>query len=164
MQGWGTQRRGSQILFFWTGSSISLFRALSANFHPTSLGFSDPGLPGFDHYVPYNSSFFYQQTRRKPFSLLVASSSGSLDVDLLLWLQAQSIVLRARHIPAVFDRVSRSLIQSKSVNNDRGESSFRDRDLRLGTPTEDMFVTVCDTSVHVSDSGTTSSGGRCSVL
>ena len=40
---------------------------------------------------------------------------------------------------------------------------LRDRDPRLGIPTEDMFVTVGKISVHVSDSGATSTGGRCSV-
>ena len=162
-QGWGIHMRDSQILAFWTARSISLFKALSGNFRPTSLGFSVPGLPGFDHYVQYNCRFFYQQTRRDPFSLLVASSSGSLDVDLLMWLQPQNIVLRAKHIPVVFDRVSRSLIHTKSANNNSVESPLQDHDSRLGTPTVDMFVTVRNTSAHVSDSESTSTGGRCSV-
>ena len=82
--------------------------------------------------------------------------------------EAQSIVLRARHNPAVFDQVGRFLIQTDSANNARGKSPFRDCDPRLGTPTADMFVTVCNISVQVSDSdsGATSTGGtcRCSVF
>ena len=63
-----------------------IVKCLNGDFHPTSLGFRDPGLP--------YRSFFCQRTRRALY-LLVASSSGSLDVKLVVWLQAQSVVLRA---------------------------------------------------------------------
>ena len=65
----------------------------------------------------------------------------------------------------MFDQASRSLIQTDQANNDGVEPPCQDRDPRLGTPTADTFATVRDTPVQVSDSvsGTTSTGGRCSV-
>ena len=83
------------------------------------------------------------------------------------------MVLRARHTPAIFDQASRSLIQTDLANNNRVELSCQDHDPGLGTPTAaETFSTVqqwthlqqsATTPVQVSDSGATSTGGRCSV-
>ena len=126
-----------KISVFWTTSSISLFRALSGNFSPASLVFRYPQLHGFDHYGQYKLEGTHS---------LSLSSSGPL-----MWLQAQNIALRPRHIPPVFDCVTRLLIQTNSANNNRVESPFRDHDPGLGTPAVDMFGHP-SSSVHVSDS------------
>ena len=73
------------------------------------------------------------------------------------------MVLRARHAPAMFDQVSRSLNQTNLANIDRVEPPCQDRDPGLGTPTAadtfatarlrvDAFATVRGTLVQVSSS------------
>ena len=57
-------------------AQYQLFGIQSRNFCPTSLGFSAPGPPGFDHYGQYNSSI----NKQGGTPLLVASSGGSLYV------------------------------------------------------------------------------------
>ena len=55
---------------------------------PTALGPSAPGPPGYDRYRQFNSSL-----------ICISPALLRLTVKLLLWLEAQNIIVRARHIP-----------------------------------------------------------------
>ena len=79
----------------------------------TSLGFSAPGPPGLDSYGQFDSSFLYQQARRDPVHTLLR-----LAVELFMWLQAQNIVVRARHIPGCLNVIA-DHSRPKSADNDR---------------------------------------------
>ena len=78
-----------------------LFGVQGSSLCPTALGPSAPGPPGYDRYGHFDSSFVYQQTRRDPFPHLV-----QLTVKLLLWLEAQNITVRARHIPGCLNKIA----------------------------------------------------------
>ena len=84
-----------------------------------------------------------------------------------MWLQAQDIVLRARHIPGclnviIADRLSRPNQLILTV-----ESKFRDCHFPVLGNSKGGHVCRCPqhppTSVHDSDSGASSTGGGCSV-
>ena len=87
-----------------------------------------------------------------------------LVVDLFMWLQAQDIVLRARHIPGCLNVIADCLSRPNqpvstewSIHSDKFLTIFK------------FWGHVCQspkyppTSVHVSDSGASSTGGGCSV-
>ena len=57
-----------------------LFGTQNRNFGPTSLGYSAPGPPGYDHYKQQYSGFLYQQTGSDPFPYPVTSSSRSFSM------------------------------------------------------------------------------------
>ena len=63
---------------------------------PTALGPSAPGPPGYDRYGQFDSSFVYQQARRDPFTF---DSQASPLVE------AQNIIVRARHIPGCLNTI-----------------------------------------------------------
>ena len=93
-----------------------------------------------------------------------------LSVELLLWLEAQNIIVRARHIPARLSECdSRPPISSKSANTDRVESPSRDREpyLRFLGNTSSRHVRDCvelpPSLVHVPNYRATSPSGGCSV-
>ena len=131
---------------------------------PMPLGFSAPGPPGFDRYGQHYSSFLYQQTRKDPFPNLVASISGSLYVAAGSGHSSQS-----QTHTRMFKRDNRLPFQTKSANIDRVESSFRDCQLDFPVLGNSNGGHVCHspqclpTSVHVSNSGASSTGGGCSV-
>ena len=116
--------------------------------------------------------FLYLTLTKVPLPHLVACTFGSIiDHDYRL-----SMVLRARHPPAVFDQASRLLIQTDLANIDRVEPPWQDRDPGLGTPTAaDTFATVRQRvdalplsaapqfRSPILFSGATSTGDRCSV-
>ena len=123
--------------------------------------FSAPGPPGFDRYGQYNSSFLYKKTRRDPFPNLVASSSGPY----VATSSGQSSQSQAH--PRLFEHDSGPPIQTQSADIDRVESPFRSRESNfLG---DSISGHVCHspqyppTSVHVSNSGTSSTSSGCSV-
>ena len=107
--------------------------AQSGNICPTALGSSAPGPPGYDHHGQFDSSFIYQQA-----TLL------RLTVDLSLWLEAQNITVRARHIPGlnmISDHLSRPnqpIPTEWSLHPEIVKRIFR----LWGTPEVDMFATV----------------------
>ena len=92
-----------------------------------------------------------------------------LTVELLLWLEAQNIIVRARHIPGCLNVIADHL--SRPIRPISTEWSLHPeivkRIFRLwGTPEVDMFcdsVELPPSSVHVSSSGTTNPSGGCSV-
>ena len=102
-----------------TSSSISLLRALSGDFCPTSLVSVIQGCQVL--ITMFNTSvfsFISKQGGTHSLSLL------RLAVDLLFWLQAQKIVLRARHILAVFVEWSLlSEIVARGLNSNSGRLS-----------------------------------------
>ena len=103
-------------VLFWTASSMSLFRARSGNFRPTSLGFSNPGLPGFLSHCCASSGSLY---------VAAGSEHGSQS-------QAHSCCL---------DRVYISLIQTTSANN---EWSLQSEIVTRGnTPAVDLSQSAC---------------------
>ena len=91
-----------------------------------------------------------------------------LTVDLLLWLEAQNIIVRARHT-RLSERDSRPPISSEPANSDRVVPPPRDSETYLQGLGHTRSRHVCDTvelppsSVHVSNSGAKSPSGGCSV-
>ena len=88
-----------------------------------------------------------------------------LTVDLFLWLESQSIIVRARHIPGCLNVIADHL--SRPNHTDRVVPAPRDRESYLQGLGDTRNRHVCDTvelppsSVHVSSSGAKSlSGGR----
>ena len=65
---------------------------------PTALGPSAPGPPGYDPYGQFDSTNKQGGTRSP--TLL------RLTVELLLWLEAQNIIVRARHIPGCLNVIA----------------------------------------------------------
>ena len=90
----------------------SMLTPQSSNFSPTSLIFSVPRPPGFDHYG-----------QQPILSILVASSSGSSYVATSSEHSSQS-----QAHPRLFECDSRPLISTQSADNDRVESPIRDLD------------------------------------
>ena len=80
-----------------------LFGAQGGSLCPTALGSSAPEPPGYDRYGQFDSStcIIYQQARRDPFPTLLR-----LTVELLLWLEAQNIIVQARHIPGCLNVIA----------------------------------------------------------
>ena len=117
-----------------------LLGAQSGNTRPTALGSSPPGPPGYDCYGQFDSSFVYQQSRRDPFPHLLR-----LTVELLLRLEAQNIIVRARHIPGCLNviadylsRLNQPIATEWSLHPEIVRCIFR----VWGTPEVDMFATV----------------------
>ena len=113
-----------------------LFGAQGSFSCPTALGSNAPGPPDYDHYGQFDSSFIYQQTRGGPIP-----PPG----ELLLWLEAQNIIVRARHIPGclnvIADHLSRPnqpILTEWSLQPEIVERIFR----VWGTPEVNMFATL----------------------
>ena len=131
---------------------------------PTALGPSAPGLPGYDRYRQFDSSFVYQQTRRTHSLTLLR-----LTVELLLWLEAQNIIVRARHIPGCLNVIADHL--SRPNQPILTEWSLHPQIVNRifgfwGTPVVDMFVTASNSHLPwfmSQNSRATSPSGGCSV-
>ena len=89
-----------------------------------------------------------------------------LTVELLLWLEAQDIVVRARHIPGCLNVIADHLSRPNqpiptewSLHPEIVKRIFR----VWGTPEVDMFATLSNSHLHVSSSGAKSPSGGCSV-
>ena len=114
--------------------------AQGGNLCPTALGSSAPGPPGYDRHRQFDSSFIYQKQggTRSPTLL-------RLTVDLFLWLEAQNIIVWARHIPGclnvIADHLSRpnqSISTEWSLHPEVVKRIFR----LWETPEVNMFATV----------------------
>ena len=119
-----------------------LFGAQGGILCPTTLGSNAPGPPVYDRYGQFDSSFVYQQTRRVTFPHLVAADSLASP---LLWLEAQNIIVRARHIPGCLNVIADHL--SRPNQPIPTEWSLHPEIVRRifrvwGTPEVDMFVTL----------------------
>ena len=118
---------------------------------PTALGAGAPGLPGYDRYRQFDSSFVYQQTRRDPFPHLATFDS-----------RASPLVRGSEHnspsktYSRLSERDSRPPISSESANTDRVESPSPDREphLWISGDTSSRHVRDCvelpPSLVHVS--------------
>ena len=125
---------------FGSPAPYQWFGAQGGTFYPPPLGFSAPGPSSFDCFGQHYSSLLYQQTRRTHSTSLLR-----LVVDLFKWLQAQDIILRARHIPGclnvIADRLSRP---NQPISTEWSlHSKIVDWIFQFwGTPEVDMFATV----------------------
>ena len=107
---------------------------------PTALGSSASGPPGHDRHGQFDGSFIYQQAggTRSPTLLL-------LTVDLFLWLESQSIVVRARHIPGCLNVIADHLSRlNQPIPTEWSlHPKILSRIFRVwGTPEVDMFATL----------------------
>ena len=99
----------SQISGTWTRTDRKLhINCLELNLCPKALGSNAPGPPGYVITMENSTVVCYinkQGGTRSPTLLL-------LTVELLLWLQAKNIIVRAKHIPGcqnvIADHLSRS--------------------------------------------------------
>ena len=163
-QGWGAHMGDSQISGTWTRldrklhiNCLELKAVVAALHHWAAV------LQGHQVMVATDSSstvvsYINKQGGARSPSLL------RLTVELLLWLEAQNIVVRARHIPA--DHLS---CPNQPILTARVESQPRDRESNLRFLGDSRSQHVCDcfklppSRVDVSNSGATSSSGGCSV-
>ena len=77
------------------------FGAEGGNSFPTALGSSAPRPPGYDCCGQFDSSFLHQQQGGTHSPTLLR-----LTVELFLWLETQSIIVRARHIPGCLNVIA----------------------------------------------------------
>ena len=135
--------------------------AQSGNLCPIALGSSAPGPPGYGHHRQFDSSFNKQGRTRSPTLL-------RLTVDLFLWLEAQNIIVRARHISGCLNVIADHLLIRISPYRQSGPSTL-DRETYLQGLGDTRSRHVCNSvelppsSVHVSNSGAKSPSGGCSV-
>ena len=161
-QGWGAHMGDSQISGTWTRTDRKLhINCLELKAVVSALKHWAPMLQGHSTVVSYINK---QGGTHSPTLLC-------LTVELLLWLEAQNIIVRARHIPGclnvIADHLSR---QNQPISTEWSlHPEIVKRVFRLwGTPEVDMFATVSNShlgsSVHVSSYGATSPSGGCSCL
>ena len=113
------------------------------------VGRSHGGFPDFGYLEPYRPQAPYQLSGAQGSSLcpkaLGSNAMLCLTVELLLWLEAQNIIVRARHIPGclnvIVDHLSR---QNQPISTEWSlHPEIVKRIFRLwGTPEVDMFATV----------------------
>ena len=144
-QGWGACMGDSQISDTWTRSDrqlicLELKAVVSALRHWVSVFLGHQGLTARDNTTVV--SYINKQGGTHSLTLL------RLLVDLFMWLQAQDIVLRARHIPGclnvIVDRLSRP---NQPISTEWSlHSEIVNRIFQFwGTPRVDMLATVHNT-------------------
>ena len=145
-QGWGVHMGDSQILGTWTRADRKLhisFLELKAVI--CALQHWAPVLQGLQVMVAMNNStvvsYINKQGGTRSLTLL------RLTVELFLWLEAQNIIVRARHIPGCLNviadhlsRPNRPISTEWSLHPEVVKPIFR----LWGTPEVDMFATVSD--------------------
>ena len=163
-QGWGAQMGDSKVSGFWTRVDCKLHincLELKAVIH--ALQHWAPLLQGHQVMIATDNStvvsYINKQGGTRSPSLL------RLTVELLLWLEAQDIVVRARHIPGCLNVIADHLSRPNqpiptewSLHPEIVKRIFR----VWGTPESDT-VELPPSSVHVSSSGAKSPSGGCSV-
>ena len=131
---------------------------------PTALGPSASGPPGDGRHGQFDSSFIYQQARRDPFPRLATFDCRSFPL-----VRGSEYNSLGKTYSRLSERDSRLPISSQSVNIDRVVPPSRDRETYLqglGHTRNRHFrntVELPPSSVHVSNSGTKSPSGGCSV-
>ena len=126
-QGWGAHMGDSQISGTWTRTDRKLhIICLELKAVVFALQHWAPVLHGHQVMIATDNStvvsYINKQGGTHSPTLL------GLTVELLLWLEAQNIIVRAKHIP---ERDSRPPISSESANIDRVVPSPRDRETYL---------------------------------
>ena len=165
-QGRGTHMGASKVSGFWTRIDRKLhINYLELKAVIRALHHWAPLLQGHQVMIATDNStvvsYINKQGGTRSPSLI------RLTVELLLWLEAQDIVVRARHIPGclnvIADHLSRPNQPIPTV------PTPRDRETHLQGLGDTRSQHVCDTvelppsSVHVSSSGAKSPSGGCSV-
>ena len=164
-QGWGAHMGDSKISGIWTRIDRKLhINCLELKAVTCALQHWAPLLQGHQVMIATDNStvvsYINKQGGTRSTSLL------RLTVELLLWLESQDIVVRARHIPGCLNVIA---ISSESANTDRVVPTPRDRETHLQVLGDTRSRHVCDTvelppsSVHVSSSRAKSPSGGCSV-
>ena len=165
-QGWGAHMGDSQISGTWAPLDRQLhINCLELKAVEAALHHWAPVLQGHQVMIATDNStvvsYINKQGGTRSHTLL------PLVVELLMWLQAQNIVVRARHIPGCLNVIPP--ISSQSADIDRAESPSRNRESNFHSLMDPSGGHVCNcfklppSSVHVSDSGAMSPGSGCSV-
>ena len=167
-QGWGAHMGDSKISGIWTHIDRKLhINCLELKAVICALQHWAPLLQGHQVMIATDNStvvsYINQQGGTRSTSLLC------LTVELLLWLESQDTVVRARHIPGCLNMIADHLSHPNqpiptewSLHPEIVKRIFR----FCGTPEVDMFATTVElppSSVHVSSSGAKSPSGGCSV-
>ena len=135
---------------------------------PTSVGFSASGPPGHDSYGQFDC-FIYQQARRDPVPHLVTSSSGAFYVITSLQAQNIHVVVRARQVPGCLNLIADHLSHpNQPITTEWSlHPEIVNQIFRFWGDSSSGHVCTCfklpPFSVHISDSGATSTRGGCSV-
>ena len=143
-QGWGTHMGDSQISGTWTRTDHKLhISCLELKAVISSLQHWDPVLQGHQVMIATDNStivsYINKQGGTRSPTLL------RLTVDLFLWLEAQNIIVRARHIPGCLNviaghlsRLNKPILTEWSLHPEIVKRIFR----LWGTPEVNMFATV----------------------
>ena len=167
-QGWGAHMGDSQISGTWTSTDRKLHNnCLELKAVVSALQHWAPVLQGHQVMIATDNStvvsYISKQGGTHSPTLLC------LTVELLLWLEAQNIIVRARHIPGCLNVIADHLSHlNQPISTEWSlHPEIVKRIFRLwGTPEVDMFcnsVELPPSSVHVSNSGAKSPSGGCSV-
>ena len=163
-QGWGARMGDSQISGFWTHTDRKLhINCLELKAVVCALQHWAPMLQGHQVMIATDNSTVVSYINKQGGTL--SPTLIRLTVELLLWLEAQNIIVRARHIPGCLNVIADHL----SANIDRVIPSPRDRETYLQALGDTRSRHVCNSvelptsSVHVSNSGAKSPSDGCSV-
>ena len=161
-QGWGAHMGDSQISGTWTRTERKLnINCLELKAVISALQHWAPGPPGYDRHGQFDSSFIYQQARRDSFPHLAPFDSRSFPL-----VRGSEHNSPGKAYSRLCERDSRPPISSESAHTDRVVPPPRDHETylqALGKPEVDMFATVSNSHLHVSNSGAKSPSGGCSV-
>ena len=168
MQGWGAHMLDSQISGTWTRTDRKLhINCLELKAVVSALQHWAPVLQGHQAMIPTENltvvSYINKQGGTHSLTLL------RLTVELLLWLEDQNIIIRARHIPGCLNVIADHL--SRPNQPISTEWSLHPKIVKpyLQALGDTRSRHVCNSvklppsSVHVSNSGATIPSGGCSV-
>ena len=148
-QGWGAHMGDSQILGFWTLTDRKLhINCLEIKAVVCALQHWAPMFQGHQVMIATDNStvvsYINKQGGTHSPTLL------RLTVELLLWLEAQDIIVRARHIPGCLNVIADHLSRpSQPISTEWSlHPEIVKRIFRLwGTPEVDMFATVSNSQL-----------------
>ena len=157
-QGWGAHMGNSQISGIWTRTDRRLhINCLELKAVISALQHWAPVLQGHHFMIATDNSTVVSYINKQGGTL--SPTLLRLTVELLLWLEAQNIIVRARHIPGCLNVIADHLVVP----------SARDREMNLQGLGDTRSRHVCNcfelppSSVHVSNSVAKSPRGGCSV-
>ena len=168
MQGWGTHMGDSQISGIWTRTDRKLhINCLELKAVVSALQHWAPMLQGHQVMIATDNSTVVSYINKQGGTR--SPTLSRLTVELLLWLEAQNIIVRARHIPGCLNVIADHLSRpNQPISTEWSlHPEIVKRIFRLwGTPEVDMFATVSNSHLHQfmsRNSGATSPRGGCSV-
>ena len=164
-QGWGAHMGDSQILGTWTRTDCKLhINCLELKAVVSALKHWAPMLQGHQVMIATDNSTVVSYINKQggtPSPTLLR-----LTVELLLWLEAQNIIVRARHIPGCLNVIADHLSRP---NQPISVPPPRDRETYLQALGDTRSRHICDSvelppsSVHVSSSRAKNPSSGCSV-